>query len=41
MLGAPVTVRQVISRLSIANLQPGAVMQVRVSPDDAQKLMIG
>lgn len=35
------TVTQLVSRLSVSNFQPGAVVPVRVSPDDPQVLMIG
>jgi hypothetical protein len=34
------TLKQVISRLTIASFQPGATVPVRVSPDDPQVLMI-
>jgi hypothetical protein len=37
----PVTHRQLISRLVVANFQPGASVPVRVDPNDPQTLMIG
>jgi hypothetical protein len=36
----PATLTQVISRLAIGEFQPGATVDVRVSPDDPQTLMI-
>ena len=33
--------RQLVSHAALARFQPGAVMPVRVSPDDPQTLMIG
>lgn len=37
----PVTHRQMISRLQVAQLLPGATVQVRVDPADPQALVLG
>lgn len=37
----PVTHRQMISRLQVAQLQPGATVQVRVDPANPQALILG
>lgn len=37
----PVTHRQMISRLQVAQLQPGATVQVRIDPTDPQSVILG
>jgi hypothetical protein len=37
----PVTHRQVVSRLVIANFQPGASIPVRIDPADRTRVLIG
>ncbi len=41
--GAPYAVahRQVIDRLAVAGLQPGATLPVRVDPENPQSVMVG
>lgn len=36
----PVTVRQVVSRLAVARLQPGAKVHVRIDPVDQQRVIV-
>lgn len=37
----PVTHRQLINRLQVAQLQPGATVQVRIDPVDPQSIVLG